>query len=176
MDNKLKFKHLNKDNWLEQESVIKHIVHVYPGGQQTPVTQSDWLDKFLEPKLPGTIPTEIAELYEVARGCMLYGYFFYPLYTVGHNQLFLVLDSATVVKCKTLGMKNADKNNFLQRINYLLELGQIDEEEKNRWEAVRALRNSIVHSTSQMLLPPNYALNGLYQIREDLTKLFPQDF
>ncbi|HEY9745015.1 MAG TPA: hypothetical protein V6C99_02220 [Oculatellaceae cyanobacterium] len=174
MDGKLKFKHLNPDNWLEQENVIKHIVHVYPDGQQEPVTQADWLKKFLAPRLPECVPIEIIELYEVARGCMLYGYFFYPLYTVGHNQLFLVLDAATAVKCEALGMEKADKKKFVERINYLLRLGLIDEEEKHRWEAVRSLRNSIVHRTSQMLLSPNFALDGLYFVRDDLTKLFAE--
>ena len=48
----------------------------------------------LEPQLDDQVPRSIRQLFEVARGAMVYGAFYNPLYALGYEQLYRVSEAA----------------------------------------------------------------------------------
>lgn len=67
------FKRITAENW--QEPDVPRLF-----GLTTP---NAWIEAHLQPQLSPNVPQEIASLFEVARGAMIYGWFFYPLITLG---------------------------------------------------------------------------------------------
>ena len=48
------------------------------------------------------------------RGAMVYGYFLYPLYVLGAEQLFRVAEAAVTLKCEQMGAKT-DRMRFVNK-------------------------------------------------------------
>jgi hypothetical protein len=76
------FKRITAENW--QDADVPRLF-----GLTTP---DNWIGAHLQPQLSPNVPQEIAALFEVARGSMIYGWFFYPLITLGAEQCYRVLD------------------------------------------------------------------------------------
>lgn len=56
---------------------------------------------------------------------MVYGYFFYPLYTLASEQLFRVAEAVVTHKCHELGASPKKMNTFEKKVQYLLDEGVI---------------------------------------------------
>lgn len=157
------FKDIDAENWLEPDPVIRH----FPGMQN----QEDYVDAILAPRLSEKVPKDVQSLFEVARGALIYGYLFYPLYALATGQLFRVAEAAVAHKCTDLGIPKGQRK-FQHRIDWLVERGEIPLDDAERWHALRRLRNSASHPTSQMILPPGMAVGILGTIAEDIKALF----
>ena len=57
-------------------------------------TGEKFVEKILEINLNDNVDIEIKRLYEVARGAMIYGFFLYPLYWFGCEQMFRIAETA----------------------------------------------------------------------------------
>ena len=128
-----------------------------------------WLDLFNEPKLSEEVPIDVRILFEVARGTIIYGYYYYPLYMVGMEQLFRIMECAVSLKCKECKEFKKGKGTFNQKIKFLSSKGLLDEE---YWELVRNLRNFCSHPNVQNLLPPANVYDELEQCAERINHLF----
>jgi len=168
---KFGFKEISPSNWLEPDRVLKGFVRMSPNGRSRPITGDEYLNHILEPKLVASVPTDVQALFEVARGAMAYGYFFYPLYTLAAQQLFRVAEAAVIHKCKALRALKA-KGTFKKRIDWLMDEGTIPQSELNRWEAIRELRNIASHPDRQSILAPGNAIGLLEGIAEQINSLF----
>ena len=125
---KLPFKEIDAQNWLEPDPIVLHFTgmeHVH-----------DYVETVLAPKLSENVPHEVMELFEVARGAMLYGYVFYPLYALGAEQLFRVGETALRSKCEQLGMPT-ERRRFVDLINWLVERRMISDVDAERWNSLR---------------------------------------
>ena len=168
---KFGFKEITSSNWLEPDRVLKGFVTILPNGRSQPITGDEYLNRILAPKLVESLPAEVQALFEVARGGMVYGYFFYPLYTLAAEQLFRVVEAAVAHKCKALGTPRS-RRTFEKRIDWLVEGGVIPRSESARWHAARKLRNAASHLEHQMILTPGNAIGMLESIADDLNSLF----
>lgn len=168
---KFGFKEISPSNWLEPDPVLKGFVKMSPNGRSQPITGDEYLNHILEPKLVATVPKDVQALFEVARGAMAFGYFFYPLYTLAAQQLFRVAEAAVIHKCKALGALKS-KENFKERIDRLINDGTIPKSELNRWVAIRKLRNIASHPDRQSIIPPGNAIGQLKGIAEQINSLF----
>ena len=117
------------------------------------------------------MPSDVQALFEVACGAMVYGYFFYPLYTLAAEQLFRVVESALAHKCKALGAPRS-RRTFEKRIEWLVEEGVISRPESTRWHAARQMRNAASHPECQMVLTPGNAIGILERVADDINSLF----
>ena len=165
------FKEISPSNWLEPDDVLRGFVGISFDGQVRPLVAEDYLNCILRPNLHESIPEDVQGLFEVARGAMAYGYFFYPLFTLAMEQLFRVAEAAVVNKCATLGVPTSLKT-FDERINWLVEKSIIPQSERESWEAVRHLRNMASHPERQSILPPSYAAGVLERIASQINSLF----
>ena len=168
---KFGFKEITPSNWLERDDVLRGFVRMSSDGQSQPITGDEYLRDILRPKLLESVPTDVQALFEVARGAMAYGYFFYPLYTLAAEQLFRVAETAVAHKCKALGAPRSKKK-FEKRISWLVDEGVIPSSELNRWHAVRELRNIASHPKRQSIFTPGNAIGFLEGIAVQINSLF----
>jgi predicted nuclease with RNAse H fold len=148
-------KKLSPGNWREPD-----IPKSFPD-----ISEEAWVSRILEPKLIDTVPSEIVRMFEVARGSIIYGWFFYPLLTLATEQLYRVQESAARARCKTAGIsvhqlqngKRREKN-FVTLIRDLSQAGIIPADAASQWETVRTLRNWSSHPEHQMINVPGAAI------------------
>lgn len=168
---RLTFKKLTPENMLEPDKNL-HWVSVSREDQSVrPMSHKDWIEEILEPQLADRVPAEIVELYEVARGALAYGTFFYPLFTLGTEQLFRVLEAAVTHTCNEMGGPGP-KRKYEKKVAFLAKSGAIPKKDEEVWHAARKFRNIVSHQTSQSLLTPVNAVRMLRRVTENINLLF----
>jgi hypothetical protein len=160
------FKRLTPENWLTVDPVWAHFPDPAFRDQA-----AGWAEDVLKHDLPEEVPLALRKQFEVARGALLYGFMFYPLLTLGTEQLFRVLDAAIAEKCQTLGAP-ARADTFAKKLAWMLETGGVNERQHWRWDAVRGLRNRSSHARDQSLFDPSMALDMLRCTVELAAELF----
>ncbi len=163
------FKEITAKNWLELDEVIKHFTGMDPAGE--------YVKAVLGAELSEKVPDGVRALFAVARGAILYGYVFYPLYALGEEQLYRIGEAALTHRCGQLAMPKKEKGRttFWDRVEWLKEQGVISARDAERWHALRRLRNSASHPERQSLLSPGQAMGFLYNLAEDISALFDDD-
>ncbi len=165
------FKHLTVGNWLDRDLWGSHIISISPSGETSSPTGDGWASMILSFKLSPDVPSEIVELFEVARGALCYGYFFYPLYTLGFEQLHRVADAAVKRKCELDGAPSKIRS-FENRIDWLFTEAEIDEVTQGRLHAGRWLRNSTSHPDRQMIVDQTMAIRDVEVTVELINLIF----
>lgn len=166
----LGFKQITPENWQEPD-----IPRTLPK-----VTEEIWIRDHLKPQLISGVPNEVRGLFEVARAAIIYGWYFYPLLTLGSDQLFRTLEAAAYHCCLKHDIpveftdKNGEKRPFYYdvQVKRLVEMGIIPAEERSRWEGARRLRNSASHPKWQSIFNPSTSLSMLTLVAEDINRLF----
>jgi len=146
----------------------------------TNMTQEIWIQEHLTPKLNPEVPENIAALYEVARGAMIYGWYFYPLITLGAEQCLRVLETAVRRCCENNGIKTKVEGkdgkvfdtSFVKNIKALIKKGIIPAKDEKLWMAAKDIRNYASHPESQTILPPGMTLANLKITADRLNYLF----
>lgn len=137
-----------------------------------------WAEQFLAVELEQHVPAEVRELWEVARGVLLYGWFFYPLYMLGEEQLRRVADAAVLHRYRQLDgppdEQTGESPSFARRLRWLFDHGHVDRELESRWQATRDLRNLGSHSDFQSLQMPHGSLSTLRVLAKEINTLFPR--
>lgn len=166
-----KFKVLTTDNWLEPDPTSTMFMKFSHSDESvSSMSGEDWVSQFLSPKLKDTVPEEVRALFEVARGSLAYGCFFYPLYALAGEQLFRVAEAAVSIKSKLYGA--SEKSTFYQNLKSLLDSGVISNQEYSDWENIRKLRNEFSHPKQQNILPPGAVATLLYRVADKINALF----
>jgi hypothetical protein len=171
----LRFKQLTVDNYQQPDPVLTAFVRMSEkDGSTRTLTGEDWAEKILAVELSEQVPLEVRRLFAVARGALLYGYFFYPLYTLGAEQLFRVAESAVGHKCRNLGVpaKKLEDMTFQKRLSHLVDEGVIPASDHRRWDALRHLRNLTSHPKDQTILLPHTAIGELQMIATGIDAMY----
>lgn len=164
-------KALTTENWLQPDPTSTIFVQMSRAdGSLRSMAGEDWAALFLGPSLDDKVPEEVRKLFEVARGAMTYGYFFYPLFTLASEQLYRVAEAAVSEKCALLG--GPKRSSFQDRIKFLLDRNVIADVDFPRWNAIRLLRNMSSHPQRQDILPPGVVATTLHLMAERLNSLF----
>lgn len=164
------FKKLTPANWLDVDRVSTYLVEISTEGPKS-INGVRWATAILETELSEDVPLAIRRLFEVAQGVMCYGWFFYPLYTLGYEQMHRVIESAVTHRFRQLdGPKNI--SNYYGRMKWLQEQGVIPKADWGRWDASRRLRNSGSHSDRQSLVDQSGAVYQLEIARKMIESLF----
>lgn len=171
----LQFKRLKVENWQEPDPTLSIFrrLSLRDGSTQT-ISGDDWAGRILIVELNERAPLEVRRLFAVARGALVYGFFFYPLYTLGAEQLFRVADVAVGYKCQELGMSStkAHRLHFEERVAHLVKEGIITPSARHGWDALRQLRNVATHPRDQHIFSSGDAIGQLRRIAADIDKLF----
>jgi Domain of unknown function (DUF4145) len=98
---------------------------------------------------------------------------FYPLLTLGAEQLLRVLEAAVSLQCHTLNAP-AQVKSFARKIDWLTNQKLISPEEQTRWHAMRKLRNLASHPTEQAIFSVGMTLTVLDSTADLINTLFLQ--
>lgn len=167
----LGFKQLSLDNWTEADPVNRNFARISPLVGPIQMDQGDWARQFLAVDLSDDVPAEIRDLFAIARGAMLYGWFFYPLFRLGEEQLYRVLEAAVRLRYRQLGGAKAAPR-YEETIELLVDHGLISTEQTERWTAARHLRNLVSHPERAAVVPPGSALRMLKVSAADIEALY----
>lgn len=157
------FKKISLENWLQPDPIYNNFVKVSPNDKVEPMKGDEYVAPLLKPKLLEAVPHDVQALFEVARGAMIYGYFFYPLWTLGSEQLFRVVETAVSQKCKDHGHLQL-KISFKNKINWLEHEKVISPIDKETLHNIREMRNLASHPTDQSIITPGIAISLLESI------------
>jgi hypothetical protein len=168
----LKFKEITIDNWFEPDETSLIFCEMNKKtGDVSFMSGSDWAKYFLEPQLNPQVPIPVQRLFEVARGTLIYGFFFYPLFTLGIEQLSRVSESAITEKCLLLSIKKR-KDSFIEKLKALKNQNFITETDFEYWDKTRHLRNYFSHPENQNLFPPGISFEMLKTTTQKINELF----
>jgi hypothetical protein len=129
------------------------------------------------------VPKKVKSLVEVARASIIYGWFFYPLLTLGSEQCLRCLEAGARARCDDLGLPASRKRKdgsllaatFNDHITQLVKAGLIAPAQEQRWTATRKLRNHSSHPTNQAIIMPSMAVATLNSCIQLLNDLFSTD-
>ena len=118
-----------------------------------------WVKACLKPQLEPCVPEEIAFLFEVARGSMVYGMYFRPLASLASEQCYRVLEAGARHRCKQLRLLAKKKGKekaipdppFAHLVAALKQGGRLPEGDTEAWETMPFLRNRYSHPQSQTI-------------------------
>jgi hypothetical protein len=159
-DQFLQFSRITNENWLspDRESYV-------PSG----VTSEQWGAAFLEPRLEAHVPRDIIRVFEVARACMIYGWFFYPLATLGFEQLTRVGELALHERCRNLLQ---EPRNIEMNLQALVSASVISPEEARRWRALCSFHTDSSRLAGVTLIDPGQAVSLLGTVTDLINGLF----
>jgi hypothetical protein len=138
-----------------------------------------WVKECLKPELDPSVPEDVAFLFEMARGSMIYGIYFLPLAALATEEGFRVLEAGVRYRCKQLGIakKKGKPNSFPSEayadlVKALHKVGTIPKGDLDTWSAMVGLRNNFSHRTSATIRRRHEAVSQLSYIAELLNRLF----
>jgi hypothetical protein len=149
----------------------------YPSG----LRGAQWVRACWQPRLEPGMPEDIAFLFEVARGSMIYGLYFLPLAALATEQSLRVLEAGARHRYEQLGLCRKPpgrKRKLLPDISYaevvaaLHKAGAIADKDVDTWKSMVHLRNRFSHPTSQAIHKRHEALGQLGYVAELLNRLF----
>ncbi len=174
----LGFKRITMTNWQDRDMPIGF----------SALTPDSWIEHNMQPQLGSNVPPDIAALFEVARGAMVYGWFFYPLITLAAEQCSRVLEAGVKACCMEHGIPTQRLNKrgipsrtksgmpietfYSENIAKLVEAEVIPASKADLWKAARELRNLFSHPERQMIFPPGVTLGMLQTTADRLNDLF----
>lgn len=164
-NNQLGFKNISIENWSEKDPIWDAIYHPAPD----PLL--GWMADFLAVELKPEVPLDIRRLFEVARGTFVYGLMFYPLMTIGAEQISRVSEAAVSWMCFLLNSPQ-QHSNFANKIKWLVNESIISSNDSSRWQNLRHLRNESSHPKFPNILPPAMCLQTMEEVAELINNLF----
>lgn len=160
------------DRWLMPDLRMEQFLTLNKlTGSARDSTADDWLRLWKRGHLDLPVPAQIIELFEQARACICYGYFFYPLYALGIEQLMRVADAAVAVRCEQLDAPKS-VHTLSQRINWLAKSNYTRGFDAQHWHRLRLFRNEATHHTRASVIPPAMAAPVLWNLAADIQALF----
>ena len=162
-------KRLSYDNVLTPE--IGALMFIPGGGLSTlgPEIPSDdavreRIEMFTSQSLPATVPETVWRMFEVAKGAMCYGLWFYPLFTLGQHHLSRLFE--WMVRDRHEALRARKSSNFKAMIHWMIKNKQFPDDNEVRWNAMYDIRNNVSHPEMQALTHPHQALRSLRQMRD----------
>jgi hypothetical protein len=140
-------------------------------GETRPIDFDERRRHMLGVNITEQAPLEVRRMFEVARGAVVYGYFFYPLHALGAEQLFRVAEAAVTLKCEQMGAET-ERMRFVDKIKYLVGAGAVPAQEEDVWQGIRGMRNAASHPNIQTMFDSADALVLLRLVAGKINSLF----
>lgn len=167
----MRFKELTLSNWDQPDPANQVFARISRLVGPHKMTGSDWAREFLSVELGPQVPDQVCELFEVARGALVYGWFFLPMFLLGEDQLHRVLETAVRLRYAELGGPRSQPS-FKHAIDWLIARAVIPAGDQERWDGIRYLRNAASHPEHQGAMAPGTVLRTLRETAHDINRLF----
>lgn len=129
------------------------------------------IEEIMRPQLRPEVPLDVRRLFDYSRSMMIYGFFYYPIYTFASEQAWLLAEAAMYHRCLQLGIKEPPER-FMEKVDELIKHGVIPSEEREQWDNLRHLRIYVAHKTGQGAGPPDMAIGALEIMAQEINRLF----
>jgi hypothetical protein len=160
------------DRWLQPDPTLSVFSKLdLANGTVEPMTSEDWFVVWRDATVDPPVPTDIINRIEQARACLAYGFFYYPLYALGVEQLLRVAEAALAVRCEDLNAPRTIRT-FEKRIDWIASSTDVSTFDRDHWHALRKVRNETTHGAHRMLLTPAAAKQLLHDVVDAITALF----
>lgn len=169
-------KRLNIENWNEIDPIIASGAFVrvsLADGSVEKVTSEDWIERSLRPQISPEVPEAIRDLFDIARGAILYGVCFYPLFTLGLEQILRVQEAAARARAVLLGVR-VGKRPYEKILDELQTRELLSPEDHEAWTIRRRLWNLTTHADRASILLPAQAVDELTRVADSINRLFQQ--
>jgi hypothetical protein len=165
----LGFKAVTSENVLEVDPVVATMATMdHRTGIVRPQTPDDWVPFVVAVELSANVPHEVRRAFTLAQHAMCYAHWYYPMLTLGADDLLRVADFAAAEAAREHGIR---ARTFEQRIGRLVSAGVIPHEDEPLWTALRAARNSATHPAFQHIYGFSHALHILNAVREVIDRI-----
>jgi hypothetical protein len=166
---KLGFKLISPENIFEPDPIMSAIVVMdMRTGECRPITPHDYISRITAIAPSEKTPMEVQRAFFLTRNAMCYGYWYYPMFTLGTEQILRVADFATAEAAKQYNIsppKALKRMSFAERIEALVSAGAIPQEQKSLWDGLREFRNHVTHPSSQSIFAPSDAMSILSEVK-----------
>lgn len=169
-------KPLDEQNFLWADRVGMHFTPLGLSGARMKATRAEIerrVKSFTDIGLCDAVPTELQILFEFAKGAMVYGVFFYPLYTLGWEQLSRVFEALITTKVSLLEPSLGESTLF-DKIEWLKNHGYIPPIDSDKYDLFRVWRNRVAHPKAHTLIGPPDARRMLREMRDLLEYFFAE--
>lgn len=140
------------------------------GVERTP-TGDGWAERILKSQLIDSVPSDIKEMFEISRGILVYGWFYYPLFTVGAENMYFVIETAVGERCLQLHAPKG-RRTFKKKVDWMFEKRHLTEFEFGRLDASRNLRNMAAHRDKGCFYDPSWSVDGVCVAADIINGLF----
>lgn len=162
---------LSLENHLERDPRL-NVWNRYGLGGFTEATET-WVSEILRYEIPSCYPGVMQEQFDRARACIVYGCYYYPLFTLGVEELCRFYETALNEFLSKVGSsKSTMRKSFKEKVTWMENNQHFDEQTADRWRSIVGLRNAASHKSSCTTLPPNLALHQLSIAVELIDDLF----
>lgn len=165
------FHRLTPEDWKLPDPLSERCAISAPDGSPIEMDGDSWAALFLDVELDPGVPEDIHDLFEVAKGTLAYGWFYYPLYDGGQQQLFRLAEAAAFNRYRELG-GSENRPSFHRTIEWLRSRNEIDEASAPLWHAIREQRNSGAHAKHRSVVPPGHASRVLTNVADVVSALY----
>lgn len=162
-------KQVTPSNWLEIDPAWTGI-HM---PSSTDGQGAAWAQYVMQTKLNVAVPADVRTLFSAAQGMIVYSLFFYPLMTLGCDQILRVIETALRAKCVELNAPSTSTKTYMNAISWLVKHGVISVDTEMRWQAARMLRNDVSHPSFQHIYSVGMMREQLELGAELINHLFP---
>lgn len=164
-------KMLTVDNFLLPDPLTGDCVRRDPEGREEHRSAVDWAHEILAVKLTDGVPGGVSSRFEIARSVLLYGFFWYPLWTHGAGEALRAGELAVEQVCSDLGAPKRAKD-AEARLAWLAKRGVLESDDVSRWLALRSGVSGNGPEDLPPLVPPDAALGTLGTAAELINRLF----
>jgi hypothetical protein len=170
-------KSLTLENWLLPDSEGLTSIKIIDDGAPRSISSQDWLALCQSAELHLKVPRNVRAYFEAARGALVYGYFFCPLYTLAIEQLFRAAECAVVQKCKETNGRVVDIKgkpiDYYQALAWLRKINFISKEDFHQWDTIRKFRpHPTTHKEPPPAIPPGIVATHLNFVADRINGLF----
>jgi hypothetical protein len=142
------FKMIDESNLLEPDPLVGGMA-MRENNVIRQMVPGDLMRPILAVTVEEPVPFEVRRSFFFARNAMCYGFWYYPLITMGSQQLLRVADYATEVAGKANGLM--PHRNFRPRLDQLVAAGVIDPSHLQTWLFICRFRNKATHPEWQQV-------------------------
>jgi hypothetical protein len=164
-------KRLTAENFLLPDPLTGEFTGQDGDGRAHRLSAVDWAHEILAIALDGVVPVAARHRFELARGILLYGFFWYPLWVQGTVEALRGAELALEAACE--GEHGPKRLSTAEsRIEWLEKKGLLDVEEARMWESLVRVRDALAEAGETPILTPGRSLEVLETVAHVVNGLF----
>lgn len=129
--------------------------------------------RFTSVELHDGVPEQLWRMFEVAKGAMVYGILFYPLYTLGTEQIYRTFEYLVKLQYENLRGEKAQAD-LKSKVQWLIDNGHFPQPAPDAWMAMYHLRNIAAHPNMQTIETPAGASRTLRSMKNLIEHFYPK--